>query len=83
MAVREVKIGGFFIGGDHPVMIQSMAATRTQDKEATLEQVLLLEKAGAGVVRVAVDNKKDVEALNYILFNAKTVNGNNVFHEEL
>jgi len=66
MAVREVKIGDHFIGGDHPVLIQSMAATRTQDLEATLDQVLLLEKAGAGVVRVAVDNKKDVEALKWI-----------------
>ncbi len=66
MAIREVKIGEHTIGGDHPVLIQSMAATRTQDLEATLEQVLLLEKAGAGVVRVAVDNKKDVEALKWI-----------------
>ena len=57
MKTREVKIGPITLGGDHPVMIQSMAATRTQDLEATLEQVLLLEKAGAGIVRVAVDNK--------------------------
>ena len=66
MAIREVKIGPITTGGDHPVMIQSMAATRTQDLDATLEQVLLLEKAGAGIVRVAVDNKQDVEALKWI-----------------
>ena len=44
MAIREVKMGSHTIGEGHPVLIQSMAATRTQDLEATLEQVLLLEK---------------------------------------
>src|SRR5881275_3354873 len=40
-----------------------MAATRTQDVAATIRQVELLELAGADVIRIAVDNPKDVEAL--------------------
>jgi (E)-4-hydroxy-3-methylbut-2-enyl-diphosphate synthase len=51
------------IGGDAPIAVQSMAATRTRDVEATLRQVRLLEDAGADLVRVAVDSAADVEAL--------------------
>jgi (E)-4-hydroxy-3-methylbut-2-enyl-diphosphate synthase len=40
-----------------------MAATRTQDIEATVRQVEMIHRAGAGLVRVAADNPKDVEAL--------------------
>jgi len=40
-----------------------MAATRTQDIPATIRQVELLELAGADVIRIAVDNPKDVQAL--------------------
>ena len=43
-----------------------MAATRTQDVEATVRQVELLERAGAALVRVAVDSKADVEALTEV-----------------
>ena len=57
---REVRIGNIVIGGDNPIAVQSMAATRTQDIDATIRQVQLLEKAGADVIRIAVDNPKDV-----------------------
>ncbi|MCL4146396.1 UNVERIFIED_CONTAM: hypothetical protein GTU68_030046 [Idotea baltica] len=43
-----------------------MCATKTQDLEQTLNQIEMLAKAGAGVVRVAVDSKKDVEALKVL-----------------
>jgi (E)-4-hydroxy-3-methylbut-2-enyl-diphosphate synthase len=51
------------IGGSNPIAVQSMAATRTQDVAATIRQVELLEAAGADVIRIAVDNPKDVAAL--------------------
>jgi (E)-4-hydroxy-3-methylbut-2-enyl-diphosphate synthase len=51
------------IGGGAPIVVQSMAATRTQDIEATTRQVKLLQEAGADLVRIAVDSRKDVEAL--------------------
>jgi (E)-4-hydroxy-3-methylbut-2-enyl-diphosphate synthase len=60
---RPVRIGSITIGAGHPIAPQSMTATHTQDVEATLMQVEDLHRAGAGVVRIAVDSKKDAAAL--------------------
>jgi len=60
---REIRIGNVRIGGTNPIAVQSMTATRTQDVAATIRQVELLEEAGADVIRIAVDNPKDVAAL--------------------
>jgi (E)-4-hydroxy-3-methylbut-2-enyl-diphosphate synthase len=60
---RAVKVGKHIIGDNNPILVQSMCATRTQDIEQTIEQTNALDKAGANVVRIAVDNKKDAEAL--------------------
>ena len=62
-ASREIRIGNIRIGGSNPLAVQSMTATRTQDIDATIRQVELLEAAGADVIRIAVDNPKDVGAL--------------------
>lgn len=62
-ATRSVRVGSIFMGGEHPIAVQSMAATRTQNIEATIHQVEILQAAGADIVRIAVDNQKDVEAL--------------------
>ena len=60
---RQVKIGSITIGDGNPIAVQSMTATHTQDIEATVELVNLLGNAGADVVRIAVDSKKDANAL--------------------
>jgi (E)-4-hydroxy-3-methylbut-2-enyl-diphosphate synthase len=60
---RKVRIGTVSIGADSPIAVQSMTATSTQDVAATVGQVRDLEQAGADVVRIAVDNRKDAEAL--------------------
>ena len=60
---RPVRIGSVTIGNGHPIAVQSMTATKTQDIEATVELVNLLSDAGADVVRIAVDSKKDAAAL--------------------
>lgn len=60
---REVAIGKRFIGNHHPILVQSMCATRTQDIAATIEQANALHARKAGVVRIAVDNKADAKAL--------------------
>ncbi len=60
---RAVRIGSVTIGGGHPIAVQSMTATHTQDIDATVWLVNLLHEAGADVVRIAVDSKKDAEAL--------------------
>jgi (E)-4-hydroxy-3-methylbut-2-enyl-diphosphate synthase len=60
---RAVRIGTVTIGAGHPIAVQSMCATRTQDVEATVAQVNDLHAAGADIVRVAVDSRADAEAL--------------------
>ena len=60
---RPVRIGSITIGADHPIAVQSMCATKTQDVAATVAQANDLAAAGAGVVRIAVDTPKDADAL--------------------
>jgi (E)-4-hydroxy-3-methylbut-2-enyl-diphosphate synthase len=60
---RSVRVGSAFIGAAHPVAVQSMCATRTQDIDATVEQAEAIRQAGGDLVRVAVDNAADVDAL--------------------
>ncbi len=62
-ATRTVKIGSISIGAGHPIAVQSMTATHTQDIDATVAQVNALHEAGADVVRIAVDSTKDAAAL--------------------
>lgn len=60
---RAVKIGPLSIGGGHPIALQSMCATPTTDVTATVKQLKNLHRAGADIVRIAADNKKDAAAL--------------------
>jgi (E)-4-hydroxy-3-methylbut-2-enyl-diphosphate synthase len=63
---RTVNIGNKVIGGGNPLVVQSMCTAHTSDSEATAKQATILSEAGAGVVRIAVDNKKDAAALEAI-----------------
>ena len=60
---RSVQIGSISIGASHPIAVQSMTATHTTNIDATVELVNDLQRAGADVVRIAVDSDKDAEAL--------------------
>jgi (E)-4-hydroxy-3-methylbut-2-enyl-diphosphate synthase len=60
---RAVRIGSATIGDNHPIAVQSMTATHTQDIDATVAQVNALAAAGADVIRIAVDSTNDAEAL--------------------
>jgi (E)-4-hydroxy-3-methylbut-2-enyl-diphosphate synthase len=62
----KIRIGKIEIGGDAPIVVQSMCATRTTDVDATVAQAHQLARAGAGVVRIALDNEKEVEAFKEI-----------------
>ena len=62
-STRAVSVGDRIIGDNNPILVQSMCATRTQDIDATIAQTNALRDAGAGVVRIAVDNKQDAQAL--------------------
>lgn len=66
MKTREVKIKDRVIGGDHPILIQSMTNTRTQDVEATVAQILALEAAGCEIIRCTVPNQEAAQALEQI-----------------
>ncbi|HEX9638545.1 MAG TPA: flavodoxin-dependent (E)-4-hydroxy-3-methylbut-2-enyl-diphosphate synthase, partial [Acidobacteriota bacterium] len=57
---REVRIGTVSIGAGRPIAVQSMCATPTRDIDRTVAQIEQLANAGAAIVRVAVDNQKDV-----------------------
>jgi len=64
---RQVSVGGVLIGGDAPVVIQSMTSTYTYDVDATVAQIRRLAEAGCELVRVAVPERRDTEALRSIL----------------
>jgi (E)-4-hydroxy-3-methylbut-2-enyl-diphosphate synthase len=63
---REISVRDIKIGNNRPIVIQSMAATKTTDTKRTISQINALDKAGAGIVRLAIDSKKDCEALAII-----------------
>lgn len=63
---RVVKIGDRVIGGGNPVLIQSMTNTRTDDVEATVEQIHRLEKQGCEIIRCTVPNMASAKALREI-----------------
>ena len=60
---KIIKVGGTFIGGAHPVSVQSMCNTKTEDIDATLSQIQALERAGCDIVRLAVPDEKAARAL--------------------
>lgn len=66
MQTKEVKIGSVTIGGTHPVAIQSMTNTKTEDVAATVEQILRLEAAGCEIVRCTVPTMEAAKALKEI-----------------
>lgn len=63
---RAVQVGKVQVGAGAPIVVQSMCATKTTDIDATVAQVHQLEEAGAGIVRIAVDNPKEAAALKEI-----------------
>ena len=63
---KVVKIGNKLIGGGNPIMIQSMTNTRTDDVEATVSQILALEKAGCDIIRCTVPDINAAKAIKEI-----------------
>lgn len=64
---RQVRVGPVRIGGDAPVALQTMTSTYTYEIDKTIEQIQRCAKAGADLVRVAVPDRRDTEALPHIL----------------
>ena len=63
---RSVKLGNTYLGSGHDILIQSMTYTKTEDKQATLKQILELEKAGCDIVRFSVPNENCIESIPYL-----------------
>jgi (E)-4-hydroxy-3-methylbut-2-enyl-diphosphate synthase len=63
---KKIYVGDVAIGGDAPISVQSMTFVKTDDVEATLEQIKLLHFAGADIVRVAVPDMVAANALKEI-----------------
>jgi (E)-4-hydroxy-3-methylbut-2-enyl-diphosphate synthase len=60
---RRIQVGNVPVGGGAPVSVQSMTTTKTADINATLQQIAELTAAGCEIVRVAVPDTDDAEAL--------------------
>ena len=63
---RKIQIGNKVIGGGNPILIQSMTNTRTEDIEATVEQIHRLEKAGCEIIRCTVPTIEAAQAIKEI-----------------
>ena len=59
----EVDVGGMKVGGENPVVVQSMTNTDTADVDATVEQITALTNAGSELVRVTVNNDSAAKAV--------------------
>lgn len=63
---KKVLCGDVEIGGNSKVSIQSMANTHTKDVKNTVNQILELEEQGCEIIRVAVSDFEDAEAIKEI-----------------
>src|SRR3954451_6309390 len=61
-----VDVAGVLVGGDAPIVVQSMTNTDTADIEATVAQVAALARAGSEIVRITVDKKEAAAAVPHI-----------------
>ncbi len=63
---RTVNVGNVKIGGENPIVIQSMTTTNTMDTIATVEQSIKMFEAGSELVRITAPSLKDAENLQNI-----------------
>lgn len=61
-----IKVGNKIIGGQNKVIIQSMCNTKTKDVESTVKQILELESIGCEIIRVAILDEEDANAIKQI-----------------
>ncbi len=63
---KQIHVGEVAVGGDAPISVQSMTFSKTADVAATVDQIRRLHFAGADIVRLAVPDYEDAEALEEI-----------------
>ena len=64
---KIIRIGEVFIGGNHPIAVQSMNNTDTRDVAATCRQIRLLHEAGCEITRVSIPDLEAAQALSRIV----------------
>ncbi len=64
---REVKVGEIRVGGNAPIVVQSMTNTDTADIDKTIEQVIALSKAGSEIVRITVNTAEAAQSVPIIV----------------
>lgn len=60
---REVKVGNLKMGGDNPILIQSMLNTKNGDAEAAIKQSIALKNAGCDIIRLAVTDEESISCV--------------------
>ena len=60
---QAVNVGGIVLGGNAPIVVQSMTNTDTADVASTVQQIVELENAGSELVRVTIDRDKAAAAI--------------------
>ena len=68
---RQISVGNLKIGGDAPILVQTMTNTLTSDAHATIEQIKRCEEAGVDLVRVSVPDEASSAALSEIVKSVK------------
>lgn len=63
---REVRVGDVIIGGDHPIVVQSMITAETHNVPAAVDQIIAMHRAGAEIVRVTTPNLQEAQCLGKI-----------------
>jgi (E)-4-hydroxy-3-methylbut-2-enyl-diphosphate synthase len=63
---RKITVGNIAIGDHHPIVIQSMTNTKTKNIDATIKQIIELQKVGCQIVRLAVLDEEDAKAIKEI-----------------
>ena len=71
-ATHEVSFGGVTIGGQHPIAVQSMTNTPTADVELSVAQTMRIADAGAEIVRLTAQGRREGEALSPIMAELRT-----------
>ncbi|MDN3669781.1 (E)-4-hydroxy-3-methylbut-2-enyl-diphosphate synthase [Echinicola jeungdonensis] len=61
-----VNVGGVWIGGDHPIVVQSMTTKDTMDTEGSIEECIRMIESGCELIRITAPSKKEAENLKNI-----------------
>ncbi len=63
---RQIKVGNVTIGGNAPIVVQSMTTTHPKDIKKTVDQILRLEKTGCEIIRIAIPDDDAIKSLPII-----------------